>query len=284
MVNTYDDRQEADVLVDYINARYKKGLNTNGLVIGLSGTGKSSVCQRLLQLVKESRKDEDMQIFIVDSLLELLEALQKAKEGDGIAVEEVSVLFGSRRAMSAENVGVAKIFDTCRKRNLCLLCNAPILTSIDKHVRSMNHFLIQTLNILKGEQVVRSKFWRLQTNPGTEKCYLHTMTRKGKDVQLMFTRMPDIKIWNEYEDKKDKFMVELYDRLKRQQIKKKEKDDKDIAVRPKVSTLSKREMEVHILHNINNLTQKEIASKLGLSFQRISAIKKNIEYKAQIPR
>ena len=184
---------EADVLLTAIKERSKKGLNSNIFVIGLSGTGKSSTSIRVAELLEEKRKEEEEtipQIFIIDSLLELIKSLRKSKEGDIIISEEVSVLFSSRRAMAGDNVSIGKVMDTCRKKQLTIISNAPIWGSIDSHLRGMGHFLIETLRINKTQKVVVSKFHRLQTNPSTGKTYRHTMQRDGRDVSRMFTKMP----------------------------------------------------------------------------------------------
>ena len=276
---SFDNVPEADVVVNYICARFKKGLGTTVYIIGLSGTGKSSQSQRIGELIIEKRPEEDLKMFIVDSLIELIEAIQHSKHGDIIIIEEVSVLFPSRRAMGNENLAIGKILDTIRKKRLCLISNAPIWTSIDKHMRSMGHVMIQTLNILKMQQVVISKFYRLQTNPASGKTYTHTMARKGRDVQLLITKMPSMDTWNEYESQKDKFMDELYADLKHEQVKKKEKKDKEMGrgvPKPKIKALTPKELEVHQLYNLNGLTQQATADKIGVCPQRVSIILKNI--------
>lgn len=282
---TFDNVPEADIVVNYISSRFKKGLGTTIYIIGLSGTGKSSSSQRIGELLIETRPEENLKMFIVDSLLELIEAIQQSKQGDIIIIEEVSVLFPSRRAMGSENLAIGKILDTIRKKRLCLISNAPIWTSIDKHMRSMGHVLIQTLNILKGQEVVISKFYRLQTNPASGKTYTHTMTRKGKDVQLMITRMPNTDRWSKYESKKDAFMDELYQDLKHKQIKKKEKKDKEMGrsiPKPKIKELTPKELQVHQLYNIEGLKQREIAEKFGFNRSRVSHILKNIAKKSNL--
>jgi len=81
------------------------------------------------------------------------------------------------------------------------------------------------------------------------------------------------------------FMDTLYDKLKHEQIKKLQKEEKEMGkATPKVRSLTKRELEVHTLHNVKGLTLEETAKELGLSFQRVGAISKNIEKKGQIPK
>lgn len=284
-LSRYDKLPEADVVVNYINSRFKReGKGSNVFIIGLPGTGKSSGCQRLGELIIESRPNENLNLFIVDSLIKLIESIRASKHGDVIVIEEVSVLFPSRRAMGSENLAIGKIFDTIRKKKLCLISNCPIWTSIDKHMKCLGDVLIQTLKIVKKYGVVVSKFYRLQTDPATGKTYTHTMTRNGMDVKLMITRMPNLERWSVYETEKDKFIDELHKELLEKELKKKKKKDKENdKVMPKIRDLTKRELEVHTLYNVKGMTQEEVGKKIGISFQRVSQILQNIEKKGKIP-
>jgi len=222
IVYNFDEMPEADVVVNGVNTRLKKGLNTNIFIIGLSGTGKSSTSLRLGELISQSRKKEPS-ITVVDNLKELVGTVRKSRVGDVIIIEEVSVLFSSRRAMTGSNVNIGRVLDTCRKKELTIISNAPIWKSIDSHMRSMGHVMIETLRINKSEGVVVSKFFKLQTNPGSGKTYTHTMTRDGAEVARMFTRMPSKERWDEYESKKDKFMDDLYKDLENEELAKERK-------------------------------------------------------------
>jgi len=274
---------EADIVVNHVNSRFKKGLNCNIFVIGLSGTGKSSTSLRVGEKIIESREIKP-EIFIVDSLLELLRALRKTNEGDIIVIEEVSVLFPSRRAMVEENVSINKVLDTCRKKMITILSNAPLWGTIDSHMRGMGHILIETLRINRTLKVVISKFHRLQTNPLSGKCYRHTFQRNGIDVSRMFTRMPNKERWDNYEREKDKFMEELYKTLEYKQLKKKKKLEKEtVVVQPEIKELSKRELQVHQFVNREGLTQTETATRLGVSIPRINQILKKIKKKTENP-
>lgn len=278
----YSKILEADVAIKYINARLRRGLNTNLFVIGLSGTGKSSTSIRLGELIGQSR-DKKTNSFIVYNLLQLIEAIKKAKSGDVVIVEEASVLFPSRRAMAKENVAIGRILDTIRKKELCLICNAPIWKSIDSHMQSMAHILIETLRINKTEGVVISKFHRIQTAPSTGKPYRHTMTRNGRDVDRMITRMPSEETWEAYEQEKDNFMDRLYERLKQETLLKEKKLDKQIAknAKPNIRKLTPRELEVHQLYNIKGMTMEQVGKELNISYQRVGVIVKNIRKKVK---
>lgn len=267
---------ESDVVVNEVGKRLRKGLNTNIFIIGLSGTGKSSTSLRLAELITDQRKaesGEEHEIFIIDSLLELLKAIRSSKPGGVIIAEEVSVLFGSRRAMAKENVSIGKVLDTCRKRRLTIISNAPIWKSIDSHMRGMGHLIVETLKINQKEKIVVSKFHRLQTNPGSGKTYKHTMKRAGRDVSRMYTRMPTAEKWAKYEKQKDQFMDELYHRLEREEITKRKKEDKANRVMgDEVKGLTKQEIEVHYLIHKKGKTQREVAKEMGISPSRVSQV------------
>ena len=274
------DGPESDIVVNHVNNRLRKGLNTNLYVIGLSGTGKSSTSQRLGELLKESREGET-KIYIADSLLGLLKAIRSSKEKDVIIIEEVSVLFPSRRAISIENVAIGKVMDTIRKKLLCIISNAPIWGSIDSHMRAMGHILIETLRINRTKKIVVSKFHRLQTNPGSGKTYKHTMRRGDREVQRMFTRMPGLKQWAEYEKQKEVFMDELYEELLHRQNKKKEKLNKEMGKveRQMIRQPTEKEMIAHSLVRVQGLTFREAAEREGVSIAAMQGRLKNLQKK-----
>ncbi len=279
---------ESDVIVDLIIKRFKKGLYTLVLVIGLPGTGKSSTCFRLSELVSkglEEKEEIKPKIKVVDSFLQLTEFIRNANKGDVAVIEEVGVLFPSRRSMAHDNVSVGKVLDTCRKKQVILLANSPILKQVDSNIRSMACLSIETLKIIKNQKVVVSKPLRLQTNPGSGKTYTHRLSRGGKEVHRTYTRMPNKEIWEEYEEQKDKFMEKLYEKLKLQALDNDEKLRKRLGITHKVrekKPLSKREIEVYDLVRRQKMTQEEAAFKLGISQQRVSGILQDISKKLNI--
>lgn len=291
MADTPDFSQipESDCIINYIADRYRKGLYTLTLVTGLPGTGKSSACLRLAELTSiklhgENRITPDN---VLESNLDILKALRETKKpGKIFVVEEMSVLFPSRRAMASENVTVGRILDTCRKKQVILFANAPIFTSIDNHARSMAHILVETQKILKTQAVVVSKAWRLQTNPHTGKCYRHRFLRGNRDVNLFYTRKPDNEVWEEYEKRKDKFLDNLYDRLQKQQQKKQDREDKNLGISPKRVVIQRppteKELKAYNLVRVNGLKLREAAEKLGVGTSRVFAMVQNVEKKTQI--
>jgi len=171
--------------------------------------------------------------------------------------------------MASDNVAIGRVLDTCRKRKIIIFSNAPILKSIDSHVRAMAHISVETLKIVKSQQIVVSKAFRLQTNPGSGKTYMHTFQRKGRDVKRIYTKRPDLDSWNTYEREKDKFMQSIYKELKHKAEQKRLKLEKEMDVQGGSKALTQRELEVHTLRELKNKTQQEVADILGINVSNV---------------
>ncbi len=276
---------ESDVIINYTISRLRKGLYTLILVTGLPGTGKSSTSQRYAELIYEKQGEgkfsgED----VVDSLLELLRRIKRIKKGgEVIVIEEVSVLFPSRRAMSRDNVDVARVLDTIRKKEVILISNAPIFKTIDNHFRSMANILVETIRINKTNKIVVSKAWRLQTNPGSGQTYKHTFSREGRSVKRMFTGLPNKETWKEYETKKDEFMTKLYDRLEIEADTREKKLIKQKPIGPiKIENLTQQQRDVYDLFFNQKLQQIHIAKRLNVDNSHISKVVKRLREIGQI--
>ena len=277
----YDTLPEADVVVEYIKKRKKKGLYSLILTTGLPGTGKSSIDLRLAEKTNEELGGDGISSNnVIDDILDLITFIKNAdpkKVCIGV-IEEISVLFPSRRAMSHDNVVVGKLLDTARKKQVILFANAPIFPAIDKHMRCLGNIYIETLRINRGEEVVVAKALRMQTNPGSGKTYFHWLKRKGKEVHRIFVRKPTADTWKEYENRKDKFLDDLYQELKEKTEKKQGKKLKGPVVKP----LTPSEIKVYDLLIRKEMKQADIAKELKVSAVRVSHIVKALRKKINI--
>lgn len=269
----FNNMPESDVIINHTISRLKRGLYTLILITGLPGTGKSSTSQRYAELIYQQQGQGDFtSADVVDSLLELLRRIKKIKSaGEIIVIEEVSVLFPSRRAMSRDNVDIARVLDTIRKKEVILISNAPIFKTVDNHFRSMANILVETIRINKTNKIVVSKAWKLQTNPGSGQTYKHTFQRQGRGVKRMFTKLPNKETWKDYETKKDKFMTKLYDRL---EIEADIREKKLIKQKP-LSLIKPEELkddlkEIYDLHFVKGWKQIDIHKHTGMDTGQIS--------------
>ena len=275
----YNELPEADVIINYIKRRRKRGLYTLILTTGLPGTGKSSIDMRLAELTSLNLAGKNIitEANVIDDVLDLIKFLKNANEKEvciGV-IEEISVLFPSRRAMSHDNVVVGKLLDTARKKQVILFANAPIFPAIDSHMRALGNIYVETIRINKKESVVIAKSLRMQTNPGSGKTYFHWLKRKGKEVHRIFVRKPNSETWKSYEDRKDRFLDELYEDLKKKTLKKRGKEEKGTVVKP----LSPREIEAYDLVVRGGMTHKEAAIKMGVIRQRVTTLIKDVKKK-----
>ena len=237
----YKELPEADVIINYIKRRRKRGLYTLILTTGLPGTGKSSIDIRLAELISLELTGKNIitEVNIIDDVLALIKFLKNANEKEvsiGV-IEEISVLFPSRRAMSHDNVVVGKLLDT-------------------------------------------AKALRMQTNPGSGKTYFHWLKRKGKEVHRIFVRKPNSETWKGYEERKDKFLDELYKDLMKKTLKKRGKEDKGTIVKP----LSPREIEAYDLVIRQGLKHKQAAEIMGIDRTTVTKLIKNIKYKTNFQK
>ncbi|MFW9927919.1 MAG: hypothetical protein ACFFD1_00845 [Candidatus Thorarchaeota archaeon] len=286
---------EATAPVETIYQRFKKGLGTTVFVIGLPGTGKSSTCIRMGELITEKihgkvRITEDN---IADSLLKVVKFIRDVKiPGEVLIIEEIAVLFPSTRAMSKDNVAIGKIMDTIRKKQVILITNAPVLKHIDSHMRALGNMLIETQKIVKTHSIVVSKVFRLQTNPQSGKTYFHKLMRDGKDIDLIYTKKPGEEIWNKYEDDKDSFLGKLYEKLENEHLIKMDEEQAKLEKRKykiklknqelEIEDLTPREKELYHLMVNRKLRVTEAAKIMGVVHTAAGHLKKKIEQKMGI--
>lgn len=281
------NQPEADLVVGNIVDRNRKGLYSLIMITGLPGTGKSSTCFRLKELAAEAFPNKKKFIAIIDNLADLARFAMKASEEDiniGV-IEEVSTLFPSRRAMAGDNVDLARILDTCRKKRVILFANAPLWPTIDSHMRAMGTIYVETLKIYKKIGVVISKMFRLQTNPGSGKTYTHTMLRNGKEVKRMYTRRPNADDWKKYELQKDIFMNTLYEKITKRAEERDRKENKKLGIVQPIAKNVKatpKELEAYNYVVLQGMTRTDYAKQIGKSISLVSKRIKVFEQKAKI--
>lgn len=278
----FDKLPEAEAIIGHIYNRYRKGLLTVVKVIGLPGMGKSYCCMRLAELIsiRIHGKNIMKREYIADNLIDIIKNIRGAKiRGMPLVVEEISVLFPSRRHMTQENVAAGQLWDTMRKKGMIVIMNCPLSKDVDRKITSLSNLQIETLRVNKKKGICIIKPMRLQANPSTSKVYNHRLIDKhGMEVHRSFVRKPSDKLCEEYEKMKDDFLDELYDLLQKKQEKKIEKTIGALVTSgiPKVSP--KEHLRYTRLQN--GMTVTEQSKVEGVS---ISSVYKSIErYKAKI--
>lgn len=270
----YKNLPECDLIDDYVLSRLRQGLHTHILVTGLQGRGKSDFGIRMGERLS-ARINNGIEFGpedIIDDLLKLLDRIRKIKApGEIIMIEEVSVLFPSRRHMAEANLIIGRVLDTIRKKQVILISNAPLYNSIDSHMRALAEVLVECQRVIKSANLVRAKAWKLQTNPQTGKTYKHRFRRSGKLVVFHYAKKSNPLIRNKYEHLKDAFIDGLYNKM---YLKLEAKIKKENGLIEKKKLTEKQEIVYNLMKE--GLNQKEIAEKLKTTPPNISEIKKFI--------
>ncbi len=280
----FDKLDEAGAIISHIYNRYRKGLLTVVKVIGLPGMGKSYCCMRLAELIsiKIHGKNIMKREYIADNLLDVIKILRSTKKrGMPMVVEEISVLFPSRRHMTGENVAAGQIWDTMRKKGMVVIMNCPLSKDVDKKITALSNLQIETLRVNKRKGVCVIKPMRLQANPSTSKIYHHRLIDKyGMEVHRSFVKKPSDDLCEEYEKMKDDFLDDLYKTLQSKQEKKIEKTF-GLLVTKGIPKISPKEHERYVRFK-KGISTEEQGKMEGIS---ASAIYKSIErYRAKIEK
>lgn len=257
-------------------------------VTGDPGTGKSWLCMRIAELIYKKLGYGELKIeHIVTKDVDLLKLLLTAERGTVIIIEEASVLFNARRATSGENVAFSMIVDTMRKKGLITLMNFPFSDSLDKHGRNMGSHAIEARSLHKDKGMVQCGVLKLQYNDKVKKLYRkHLKVKVGKKIEkvskVWFGSPHNKKITEEYEEMKDAFLKELYERKLKESERRKAKKDRELnGLKKKDKSEANTEKEliriekhnrIIELSNLGEMTQKEIGKAVGMSRESVNKI------------
>ena len=281
--------EEGKAIINYIVDRIKKGLGCNIIVVAPPGLGKSWLCLRIMELLykKQFNSKNITKRHIVDDIADAFHFVRTVKRaGEPLTIEEMSVLAGSRRSMSSDNVSFNYLLDTCRKKQVVLLMNAPHPKFIDSHIKALCHVQLECLKIKKREKIVIVKPMKLQTNMETAKIYRHRFQEDGREVHRSFFGKPSKELIEMYEKRKDIFMDELYEIMEAKAKKKKEKVLIEIgrSTRQMQFKTKLTDKEAHVYREVmlKGRTMTDVAREEGVNYSVISRRVKVIKKKQNL--
>lgn len=260
---------EAKVILDFIERRIKKKLSCNIIFTGELGKGKSYSGIRLLELWYKRWLDEPFPISHVCETLDEAVLIVKdfKRKGEGVLIEELSVLAGSRESLTKLNRLWNKFMDTCRIKQAVIIGNSPFLNFIDKHIISLSQMWIEALGVNFRKKICVCKPLILQ--PSQKKVYFHRLIDDdGNEINMCFFRMPDKELIKRYDELKDRSVAELYDEIAQRMTYERKRQLKEIG---RVTLAWQEEQDYN--DRLKGLTVKEIAKKRKVS---VSTVAKNI--------
>jgi len=218
-----EGKEEADILMRYIDNRIKKFKTATLALTGNLGTGKSYTCLRIAELWYKYHFNEEFPIknvcFDVISAIELLNS-GELRKGEIIILEEGGVLIHSKKFQSDVNIFFGFQMQTFRQEQIIVLFNCPVFDLMDKTTRILinANFITQRIDRENKLCIVKPLFNQLNQQSG--KIYHHYLRVRGKShgysmnipIKRMEFGLPSLKLREEYEGKKKEFRKKLGER------------------------------------------------------------------------
>lgn len=166
------------------------------IVTGYEGSGKSNLGIQICKTIDPT--------FIVKRITftseEFLIAINEAKPYQAILMDEGVEGFFSRRAMSKENVDIAKTLTQIRFKNLFICICIPDWFLLDSYVRSHR---VRSLTVVKERGIFafysKRQTKKIRRNPNNK------VTEYGTAFFHNTFKKPDYPLWDDYENKKKKY-------------------------------------------------------------------------------
>jgi len=201
-------RFENPLMQNIYNLVWKHNKNVLIVIVGGTGTGKSYLAMRLLEMLDPTFNYEVLEQRLSMNPQEFLHFIEKKAEeklqkGMGIIFDEAGVGLSNKEWQSKNNRIINKVLQTFRNRNLFVIFTVPVLTYIDSGARKLFHYSFEPKRINREFRKVNVKIFNLQTNSITGDVYTKypVVAYNGVTAQLnriVFSR-PNIKLCHKYE-------------------------------------------------------------------------------------
>jgi DNA-binding CsgD family transcriptional regulator len=279
-----EKKQEAGIILKYIESKMRNNKNFLSVVTGSTGSGKSYSCLRLGELWYEyyfnGKKFPHQNIcFSVEDLIKRLRG-GKLKKGDLLIAEEIGISANAKNFQSKTNKALQFILQSFRSLNIIVLFNVPHFSFFDKTARMLMHSHMQTQRIDTDKQVCILKPYFLSISQNSGKIYSKWLRvkniRTGQIIRIttLSLKKPSEELIKPYEEMKDRFVKTLIADLDDQ-------NQVDQQQRGKLKILTPRQEEVFEYLNLGKTTG-EIAKIMDIDAGTISKQKKYILNKGYV--
>jgi len=278
----YPKSQQA--IIKRIFNRVDSGKNALIAVTGATGSGKSYAVLSLQIGLYLYQKGElpSLDYTKLHCLFKAKDFLQEMMRKDLKPMEcwmydESGVDINSKNHATNYNKVMNFLVQTFRHLQQVVFFTLPSFSFLDKSIRKMIHYKMETVKINKSKKMNKCKFFRLQYNERQDKVYFHRIkTQKGKYSAFLSgvnTLLPPTEFWKQYEEQKEEFNTAYKQKLMNILEVVEQKENRE--------TLSTRELtdKQKIMWNciLENETDREtIRAKAGWS--DVSEVSKNARY------
>ena len=254
---------ESKCLTEFVRKRIQKKQGCIMLFTGEPGKGKSYAGLRFFEMWYKDFFNEDFPInHVVNDLEEAIMLVKDfTKKGEGVLVEELSVLAGVRDSLTSQNKLWNKFLDTVRIKQAIIIGNAPHISFIDKHFQMLCQVWVECFGINFRKKIVVCKPLWLQTSQHRKEPYKHKFVdEKGNEVEICYFNKPSEALSLAYDVLKTAYTTKLYEELADKMFTIKMKIFKELGKK----VLSPREQQAYDL-KLSGLKAEQIREKMGLS-------------------
>ena len=253
---------ESKCVFEFINRRIKKKQGCIILTSGDPGKGKSYFGLRLLEIWYWLRFKERFPVLHICKTLEEAVLISKdiTRTGEGILIEEISVLAGRRDSLTKENRLWNAFLDTIRIKQLVIVGNCPHLSFVDKHFVLLSQMWIEVIGVNFRKKITLGKPMEIQMSQHKTDPYTHKFVNDDGDaIDVCYMRKPSPYILEHYDKLKTDNTNQLYQDIADKMVALKNKRRKELGQ----PVLAPREQQAVDLKK-QGLTAKEIAMEMKL--------------------
>ena len=273
---------EGEILMRYFHNRLiRNNKNILGAQLGGTGSGKSYRDLRIAELwylyqLKKPFPVENI-CFGVDSAMKRISS-GKLKRGELLIFEEAGANLGSLDFQSKVSKMMNYTLQSFRSMNVGILFNLPYLSMLNKSIRMLLHYSMESAGIDQHSKTNKCKPFFHQVNQSSGQIYKKYLrvkiNGKARAIKRFNFKMPSDYLVESYEVKKQKFLLDMTQRFSTQL------DQEDLEIQKKMARKDLTPTQKRVFDYLHDgLLQKEIAEKEGVSKQMISKIKSTIENK-----
>jgi len=273
LISTKKDFEEGEIYFKWEQSRIDNNKNIISVTTGGTGSGKSTFDLRRAEISHRKRFNES---FPVDknccfSIAELMRRISSGnlRKGEVLILEEAGFNAGSQDWMNKTTKMFNYLLQTFRSMNVCLYMNLPVLSMLAKQARQLVHIHFETNGIDFERKVNKIKPLVHQLNQQSGKSYWKYLRirhrSKVRPVQRMLFGVPDQEILNSYENKKNKFLIDMTTEFANK-LAKEDRDKLDKLTRQDLTDIQKFTLE----ELRKGTSQKDIGKLRGVTIQTVN--------------
>lgn len=215
---TINQKVATTIVKDIKDRLTKYDQNWLSVVVGQTGSGKSTCALALAEMIDPTFNASRV-AYSFDEFMQLI-TNEKDGESKGKAIvwDEAGVGIDNRKWASKVNILVNKILQTFRHDNYAVIFTVPDPSFVDSKTRILFHNIIETKNILRESQKVKTSWLEVKRNVAQDKVFAYhpKVMAEGRifKIRSILIPKPSAKLLNAYVRTSNKFKTDLKEEAK----------------------------------------------------------------------